>query len=578
MTGRGNEALEGERAAAARNDVELIGHSYRTLVDGTAFDDLVAAWNRRIGSVDSRGDGQLHLDAAMLDQFAEVGRLATSALQVVDNDPADELLARCVTAAMVQNSDGRVVAINPGGRLSFGLQTGDIDAGAWLAPVHVAALRQLRAQAGERGNSDRRVVECVDPTETDADHKMQLAEVRLVTLLGYPQPLLLIRSLEFQWLETTSDLVEQSWGLTEAEGEIARLFYRHRSLQRIAELRAVSIQTIQTQFKAVLAKTGCRGQVELIRVLTALCIQSGIDAEPFEGEWVNPYRNEQRLVRSGGCALRYSFAGPKDGRPMLWVHGPVFNYSLPRAVIDALDRLRVRLIIPCRPGYGSSEIDRSLSAEEDNIDALLSLVRHLGLQDCPAIGTTSAATMLILARDRAPHLLGRLGFVSAFGKMDESEVRRLTPVHRAFFRLATTAPQMLNYMTALALRLVRRHGPDWYIERAHGYNPRNAEALRAPETQALLRTDTRAMMLQNGAGFARDRMLVLSDPAPALARSDQIDIWLYGKEDSHLHDRDLTNRRGLSERVTIDTVADASELLLYQRPDRICDLIAALLD
>lgn len=575
MTASGEQAPAAEQVAASGNDVELIGHSYRALIDGGAFDALIEAWNRRIGSV-GHADGALRFDSALLDQLAEVDKLASGKLQIVDSDPVDELLARCVTAAMVQNADGRVVAINPKGRESFALETGDIDRGAWLAPAQISTLRQLRSQAHERGNADRRVVECVDPAEADADHKMQLAEARLVTLPGYPQSLVLVRSLEFLWLETTSDLVEQSWGLTEAEGEIARLFYRHRSLQRIAEMRGVSVQTIQTQFKAVLAKSGCRGQVELIRVLTALCIQSGIDAEPYEGEWVNPYRNEQRIVRPGGKMLGYSFAGPKDGRPLLWLHGPVFNYALPRAVLDALDDLRVRLIIPCRPGYGGSEVDKNLSAEEDNVDALLTLVRHLDLRDCPAVGTTSAATMLILARDRAPGRFGRLGFISNFWKMDEEEVKRLTPIHRAFFRLASSAPQLLNYMTALGLRLVRRNGPDWYIERAHGYNPRNAEALRSPETQALLRTDTRAMMLQNGAGFARDRMLVLSDPAQALARADRADIWIYGEEDSHLRARTSVGRSALFDRIAVEVIRGASDLLLYQRPDAVCCLFERL--
>lgn len=566
----------GGAAPGPLNDVELIGHSYRALIDSSAFDDLVDAWNRRIGTVDSLHPAPLQFDDAMLAQFAEVERLAAGKTQALDNDPVEELLSHCVTAAMVQNCDGRVVAINPRGRAEFGLETGDSDDERWLAPAHVAAVRDLRARARVPANADRRVVECVDPNDAAGHHTMRLADARIVTLPDYPNALILVRSLEFAWQDGTSALVEQTWGLTEAESEIARLYYRHRSLQRVADARRVSIQTIQTQFKALLAKSGCGGQVELIRVLTALCIQTGIDAEIQTGEWINPYRNERRIVRAGGKRLAFSQAGPKNGRPLLWLHGPVFNFALPRAVLDSLDDLGVRLIAPCRPGYGHSEVDRSLSAEDDNIDALLTLAHELDLSACPAIGTTSAATMLILARDRAPDRFGRLGFISNFWKMTEDEVRKLTPIHRTFFRLATSAPPLLNYVTALALRLARRHGPAWYVERAHGYNPHNAQTLRSPETQALLRSDTRAMMLQNGRGFARDRMLVLSDAEPALARTVRDDIWLYGEHDSHIHGPPPSTWPQVPAAMAVECVSGASELLLYQRPDAVRDLIARL--
>lgn len=559
---------------AARSDVELIGHSYRALIDGSAFDDLIAAWNRRIGQ-DAADGKPARFDDSVLAQFSEIDRLASSKWEVVNSDPVDELLSRCLSAAMVQNADGRVIAINPGGRAEFALEVGDCDAGNWLAPAHAGALRQLRQAARSGTNADRRVVEC---TAAHGNARLRLAEARQVTLPGYPQAVTLIRSLEFEWLEDTTALVEQSWGLTEAEGQIARLFYRHRSLAEVARLRGVSVQTAQTQFKAVLAKSGCQGQVELIRVLTALCIQSGIDAAPYEGEWINPYRNEQRLIRPGGRVLAYSMAGPKDGQPLIWLHGPNLNHALPRAVTDRLDELRVRLIVPCRPGYGHSEVDRSLSTEEDNVTALLSLAEQLELSNCPAIGTTSAGNMLILARDRAPQRFGRLGLIGSFGKIDVVETSRVTPSHRAFFYLSVSAPRLLGYLTSLGLRMVLRNGPDWYIERAYGFNLRNVEALRNAETQALLRSDTQSMVRQKGDGFARDLALPFSDPDPALLCANRDDIWIYGSEDSHLAHRDRANTRQLPENLQTVVVPGASELLVYQRADAVCDLIAKLIE
>jgi len=55
----------------------------------------------------------------------------------------------------------------------------------------------------------------------------------------------------------------RAWRLTEAESQIAGDVARGRAVQMIAQDRGVSVHTVRTQLKRVLAKSGCHRQLEL---------------------------------------------------------------------------------------------------------------------------------------------------------------------------------------------------------------------------------------------------------------------------------------------------------------------------
>jgi DNA-binding CsgD family transcriptional regulator len=56
------------------------------------------------------------------------------------------------------------------------------------------------------------------------------------------------------------------YGLTQSEAEVGALLIAGRSSKAIAELRNVKITSVRQQIKAVLLKTDCRRQAELIKL------------------------------------------------------------------------------------------------------------------------------------------------------------------------------------------------------------------------------------------------------------------------------------------------------------------------
>lgn len=62
-------------------------------------------------------------------------------------------------------------------------------------------------------------------------------------------------------------LLQAVYGLTAAETDIALQLFAGRSAEDIAQSRAVTVQTVRTQIKSLLAKSGARRQVELVAQL-----------------------------------------------------------------------------------------------------------------------------------------------------------------------------------------------------------------------------------------------------------------------------------------------------------------------
>ena len=70
--------------------------------------------------------------------------------------------------------------------------------------------------------------------------------------------------------------MEELYKLTPAEAEVLRLLVDGHATDELAEMRNVSLHTVRTQIKSVLAKTGTRKRPDLVRL--ALTVNLPIDA------------------------------------------------------------------------------------------------------------------------------------------------------------------------------------------------------------------------------------------------------------------------------------------------------------
>lgn len=82
--------------------------------------------------------------------------------------------------------------------------------------------------------------------------------------------LMLLIGAETRLRRPTSSQLMQAWGLTAAEARVAQAVAAGATPAEQAAAQGLSLNTVKTHLKAVFAKTGCRRQSDLVRLLAAL--------------------------------------------------------------------------------------------------------------------------------------------------------------------------------------------------------------------------------------------------------------------------------------------------------------------
>lgn len=83
---------------------------------------------------------------------------------------------------------------------------------------------------------------------------------------------LIIASHEGKTLAISASVLCELYDLTRAEAAVAQELLQGRSIAEIAALRGRSIETVRSQVKVVLAKTGCPSQLDFVRRLAPLAL------------------------------------------------------------------------------------------------------------------------------------------------------------------------------------------------------------------------------------------------------------------------------------------------------------------
>ena len=73
----------------------------------------------------------------------------------------------------------------------------------------------------------------------------------------------------------TAEVLQGLFDLTPAEARVARAIAERRTVEAIAGMLGVSRETVRTQLKSVLAKTGMARQADLAALLAATMVRSG---------------------------------------------------------------------------------------------------------------------------------------------------------------------------------------------------------------------------------------------------------------------------------------------------------------
>ena len=549
--------------------------AYRALHEGEGFDALLAQWQSRLeklreGRVELTGDGGA--------QMAELGALIDRLPPPAGTSGVFHSIANAAGPAMVLTPDLSVVATNEAGRCQFGALLGMRPTFAWLDEDGLAALQLLARTARSGGNRKSAII------RTYIDDTGGLAELFLIKGEKVSKPLLAMRALGVRWSGEIEGPLQEAFGLTTSECQVARLMFELADPSAIAHSRGSTIRTVRTQLSQIFLKTGCSGQVDLVLLLSSMCSRAREQhlQRPSDGaqpaKWRDPLGREATFAGPYG-QVAYTWMGRAGGKPGILMHAPFTGYLLPALVQRMLEEANIQLFAPSRPGFGNSDITETVHPVEAGSQIIGAMLDHLGVQSVPLIGLVNGLVpALRFAADYPGRMSGLLGLGSCLPLDTLERLAELPTAQRVLLELSIRAPQTCALLLRLGFRSVRARGPEFMLARLYAASAVDTATAFEAETLAILMASASLLSAQDHRAILRDLSLITYPFGPLLAQPGPPIAMLAGVVDPVFSIERVRDEASRNARFEILEAPHAGQTVAFSHPELVARSISALFD
>ncbi|MFO1142067.1 MAG: hypothetical protein U1E59_06700 [Amaricoccus sp.] len=459
---------------------DLVEYLYELSVKPERLFELIGEWDAGIESSDP-GSGVRLREGTGFARHVERALGILDELNAFEFGRLDDLLAGLPSAAMVLNDRGAVVAANEPARAAFGLFPG-------------GSIRQMPIAAPDlAGFADRLAAVALANEPRDDVLQLHLAGrarpilMHLRTLAtGREQRHALAVGSEHLWQDAAGGVLERVFGLTAAEIALVRQLTAGETVQEVARAGGRSEGTIRVQLHSVLGKTGTHTQGELVRLATMLLQAVSFDAartRPTRGDGVRAREPRSGHLRlADGRRLAVLQYGDPTGRPVLWLQSQLGFFQPTASGERELLRRRLRIIVPVRAGYGTSDpAPPGRDVLEVAVADLEELLRQACIDRCPVVTTyTDIRVALMLAR-QAPERVERIVSVATVLPILKIEqFRRLDANSRFYKVMVRYAPRLLPFIVRAWHANIRRSGLHAALRHIYRESPADSRAFADP--------------------------------------------------------------------------------------------------
>ncbi len=420
-------------------------------------------------------------DIAFLLGWAQAPERWRELLEAADPDgvvPVDFGPASGQIGVVVIGVNGAVVGANSAGRAACEQRLGLIESRSeqFLSPANHEAVSQARDGLERRGGGQL-IVKLTARDNDGAQFAYACAARGLPPHLsvGLPEAEDGQVALVFPALETTDLLagaLRASFGLTPAETRLATMLRDGVSLAEAAEELAVTVNTTRNQLRSIFDKMGLHRQADLVRALSQLSsLASLLPSNPADqpamlaaaGGPTNTAPVVQHYTLSDGRLLSWRDYGARDGKPVLIVHQGLGGSLYPRGT-DALARdLGLRLIVPARPGVGSSD-PRPRYSYEGVAEDMIELLDGLGVERVQIAGLLDGAPYALAAAGQLGTRLDRMIMVNPRPPGWRTKVSRdLAHPLLQFRRKLATNPWLADIVYPMMRMRLTREGIEKFV-------------------------------------------------------------------------------------------------------------------
>lgn len=567
----------------AQLEAELIERIYNLAISPHAYDDFMDKWAgyvdqamQELTALKREVATEEELSMVPLSRHFDMGfRLLEELGRTAPATEKTQGVHRAGAASILLDPSGHIVWYNGAASRFFGLR-------------RLSRIDDLTLWDRSRTELDKLVASLAHPVDPvgrktvlrvfskPADKTLFMVAERFDN--GDGEPLVVLNQIVSTWHESVGFMLSDSFGLSSAELEIAECLVEGAGAPEIAARRTTSVNTVRTQIKTLLSKTGVGSQTELVRVLVSL---NG--AADRIGR-VRPHvRRGQtfRFRQRDGRMVPYHRFGPDKGRPFILIHGMLDGCDLTAAAIDLLHHHGLTFYVPERPFFGSAAGTKgSIETAPDRFaEDIADLLDHLDIESVGLVGHKAGSVYAFAA---AARLGSRACLVASVAGgvplVSNDQFAEMSARQRLVAYTARYTPKLLPFVLRAGIRQLDFGGEDKFMQALYENALADLETIKANEVVEIVASGYHFSIAQGHRAFEIDSYHVVRDWGRRANLSQAPVLLFHGRHDpvvSLASVEGFAARLGQRARLIVDD--DAGQLVLYRNPELVISTLAALL-
>ena len=509
----------------------LVDAVYEVALDPGRYDELVTQWHHELTQAKPDQADVGETNSPLADHFDR----ASTILERVHRDDWEAAQPPATMPEILLSPSGKVLKTNVGATALLSARTGEPLETLDISP----AARQRILDLCQTLNSPKKRTSSDDSTLLRIT---RLGDERPLVVLLSPAVLdarnvLALRCAEIVWPETLGPLLAKAFELTAAECDIVRALLAGQNTQNIAKNRGTSKETVRTQIRQILSKTGTHSQLELTRMTIGFSMMSqqaearsgtpalagspGASTGPlrFQPEEGSMERFSEvpksRVLRLGsGADIELVQYGADDAPPVLVFHDEVIGDGFVLPLMREAPGYRW-LVVP-RPGYGATsppsagELDFVETPKQ--VQALNELISTLLPELCAAPLLAHGNGIFFACHFARAYPQRCTSITSLAASLPGDRGQNQQNRYAAFvIGMSRLAPSMLRFAVQAGFAMYVRVGTKRFLEKVYGNTAVDFDVINTPQPLKDLDHGGRLTLAQGYRGFLVDEQAFVDD-------------------------------------------------------------------
>lgn len=391
---------------------------------------------------------------------------------------------------------------------------------------------------------------------------------------------LIVKSLKIHWTDELRKLLRDQFNLTNREVELLEELSEQGTLDQIVQNSQRSRNTLRTQIKSVFRKMSVRSQTEVIQSIALLahfCDVIGF-AEISQSDTIE-LGEIQNITLSHDVVVPVHFIGPKNGRPVLFIHGMFDGVAVTKGVLEALKRHNLRLISPVRPNFGMGPVEKNIRDIPQIVSRQLAeIVEKLALKEVLLLGHMSGSLYAFsAAKEIGDKAVGVVNVAGGIPIVEAKQCAKQSMRQKAFFFTARYAPAILPALMRAAMSQIDNNGPEKVMHDMYAKNTIDRIAVSDAEIANVVTDGYRFTIAQGYKGFEGDAYQIVRNWTELLEDLVQPVLLIHGAHDPVVL-IDTVEVFARRENFQLEILENDGQLIFYSKPDDVLSKIARFYD